>query len=173
MGLFFALIASTPHVVVSVLGYSATVFGVGFSAVAGAFVLGNLAVIRYAGRAKLDRMVWWGSMLALGGAVAMIVLLLADQWTPWAIFGPAAVIGLAIGVVIPNAQAGAVNAYPDGAGLASGVLSLLQLALGSVLIQLVGASLGDTPYPMALWLGGVAALGLAVARRRTATSSVG
>jgi DHA1 family bicyclomycin/chloramphenicol resistance-like MFS transporter len=174
MGVFFAFIASAPHVIVGVLGYPATVYGFGFAAAAASFALGSLVSAKYARRIGLDQMVFGGSLLSLGAAFVMGGLLFSGFWTPWVIFVPAAFAGFGAGVVLPNAQAGAVNANPEGAGVASGVLSFLQLVVGAAVAQVVGASIGDSPYPMAVAMAIMAVLAfLAAAARKIVPDPVG
>jgi uncharacterized membrane protein YcaP (DUF421 family) len=50
--------------------------------------------------------------------------------------------------------------------VASGVLSFLQLVVGAAVAQVVGASIGDSPYPMAVAMAIMAVLAFLAAAAR-------
>jgi MFS transporter, DHA1 family, multidrug resistance protein len=97
----------------------------------------------------------------VAGAGTAFALLLAGAWAPLALFGPTMVVALGNGFSVPNAQAGAVSVEPLLAGTASGIAGFSQMFFAALVSQAVGMLQNGTPYPMAAFMAGCAALSLA------------
>jgi DHA1 family bicyclomycin/chloramphenicol resistance-like MFS transporter len=145
----------------SVLGRSATEYGLWFILVSVAFMAGNLIAGRLSSRIGLDRMVLAGALLGVVGAGSAFALLLGGLWAPLALFGPMMAAALGNGFSVPNAQAGAVSIEPLLAGTASGIAGFSQMFVAALVSQAVGMLQDGTPYPMAIFMVGCAALSLA------------
>jgi MFS transporter, DHA1 family, multidrug resistance protein len=173
ISVFFSFIAGAPYFMINVLGRSATEYGLWFMLVSAAFMTGNLVAGRISGRIGLDRMVLAGSLLAVAGAVLAFALLRSGLWAPLALFGPLMAVALGNGFSVPNAQAGAVSVEPLLAGTASGIAGFSQMFMAALASQAVGMLQDGTPYPMAAFMVGCAALSLAgfVLPRRLAAST--
>jgi DHA1 family bicyclomycin/chloramphenicol resistance-like MFS transporter len=81
ISMFFAFIAGAPYFMMSMLGRSATEYGLWFMLVSAAFMAGNLVSGRFSARIGLDRMVLVGALLALTGAGLALTLLLGGAWS--------------------------------------------------------------------------------------------
>jgi DHA1 family bicyclomycin/chloramphenicol resistance-like MFS transporter len=160
ISVFFAFISGAPYFMINVLGRSATEYGLWFILVSAAFMVGNLVAGRFSGRIGLDRMVLTGALLAVAGATLALMLLLGGAWTPLALFGPLMAVALGNGLSVPNAQAGAVSVNPLLAGTASGIAGFCQMFVAALVSQAVGMLQNGTPYPMAGFMAGCAALSL-------------
>jgi DHA1 family bicyclomycin/chloramphenicol resistance-like MFS transporter len=142
-GPFYAIVGGGPHVVITIMGKSATELGLWlvFSSIgymAGNFLAGWLSV-RYGGNAML----WWGLFLELAAALAgAVYAALVPAAGPGAIFVPLFFIYLGNGMALPNAIAGAISVRPEAAGTAAGVTGFVQMGWGAVISQLIA-------YPMA------------------------
>ncbi|MGH9172847.1 MAG: hypothetical protein ACRD1H_00750, partial [Vicinamibacterales bacterium] len=161
ISVFFSFIAGAPYFMINVLGRSATEYGLWFILISAAFMLGNLVAGRISARVGLDRMVLAGTLLAAAGAGLAFALLLGGSWAPLALFGPMMAAGLGNGLSVPNAQAGAVSVEPLLAGTASGIAGFSQMFVAALVSQAVGMLQNGTPYPMAAFMAGCAALSLA------------
>jgi MFS transporter, DHA1 family, multidrug resistance protein len=64
--------------------------------------------------------------------VWMAAMALADVVTWWAIVGPHVVLSFGTGLIVANANAGAVGLYPKLAGTASSLAGLAQMGMGSL-----------------------------------------
>ena len=157
---FFSFIAGAPYFMMNVLGRSATEYGLWFILVSVAFMAGNLVAGRISTRVGLDHMVLAGALLAVAGAGTAFALLLAGAWAPLALFGPMMAVALGNGFSVPNAQAGAVSVEPLLAGTASGIAGFSQMFVAALVSQAVGMLQNGTPYPMAAFMAGCAALSL-------------
>ncbi len=163
LGMFMAFIGAAPFVVVQVFDRPPTELGLLLFIITGGFMAGTFVTARVAGRIGVDRMIVFGSVLSVGFGVVMValVLVLAGQWTVWAIFLPGTGMAFANGLIMPNAQAAAVSVNPRIAGSASGLMSFLQMTTGAVFAQAAGIVQDGTPVPMAVLVTGASILGLA------------
>jgi DHA1 family bicyclomycin/chloramphenicol resistance-like MFS transporter len=87
---------------------------------------------------------------------------------PIALFAPVALAVLGNGITLPNAQAAAINEFPQFAGTASGLTGFLQMAFSAVAAQGVAVIYNQTAYPLLLMMlaASLASLGFFVASRR-------
>jgi DHA1 family bicyclomycin/chloramphenicol resistance-like MFS transporter len=158
VGAFFAFISTTPYIVVSVLGRPATEYGLYSLLVSAAMVIGNFGSTRLA--AERDRLILWGSVLALLGSGIGLALSLRGHWTPVAVFAPGVLLALGCGLSLPGSVAGAIAADPEAAGSASGLSSFMQLAASAVFAQAAGTWHSGTPGPMSACVTSAAAIAL-------------
>jgi DHA1 family bicyclomycin/chloramphenicol resistance-like MFS transporter len=66
------------------------------------------------------------------------------------LFAPVALTIFGNGVTLPNAQASAINEFPQLAGTASGLTGFLQMAFSALFAQLVSIVFNGTAYPLLL-----------------------
>jgi MFS transporter, DHA1 family, multidrug resistance protein len=167
--MFFVYIGGAPHVVVTIMGRSSAVYGVWFAVASIGYMTGNFIAAQYSARLGVDRMIWWGTLVALlaAGVETVLVLALPDGG-PAIIFVPQVIISIGSGFLMPNSLAGAVSVRPQAAGTASGFTGFLQMGLGAVSAQLVSHLLdgANSALPMVLvmlgfgFAGAVAFVGL-------------
>jgi DHA1 family bicyclomycin/chloramphenicol resistance-like MFS transporter len=150
MGMFMAFLGAAPFVTINVLERPPTEFGLFFVLISAGFMAGTFLTARLGQRIGLDRMMRFGSGLAVVFGVVMLAFVLAGIWSPWTIFLPGMGMAFANGLSMPNAQAGAVSISPRFAGTASGLLAFLQMLMGAGFAQLAGMLQDDTPLPMAV-----------------------
>jgi DHA1 family bicyclomycin/chloramphenicol resistance-like MFS transporter len=166
--MFFVYIGGAPHVVVTMMGQSSAVYGVWFAVASLGYMAGNFIAAHRSAVVGVDRMIWWGTLVALLAAAIECVLVLAvPGGGPAIIFVPQIIISIGSGFLMPNALAGAVSVRPQAAGTASGFTGFLQMGLGALSAQIVSHLLdgANSALPMVLvmlgfGLVGAAALGL-------------
>src|ERR1041385_2558968 len=71
--LIFTFAGAGPYVVVTQMGRSTVEYGAWFATSGIAYLIGNLCCVRYAPHHALDRLIWFGLALQLGGAVLNLV----------------------------------------------------------------------------------------------------
>jgi MFS transporter, DHA1 family, multidrug resistance protein len=151
--MFFVYVGGAPHVVVTMMGQSSAVYGVWFAAASLGYMAGNFIAAQRSAVFGVDRMIWWGTLVALFAAVAECALVIAlPDGGPAIIFVPQIVISIGSGFLMPNALAGAVSVRPQTAGTASGFTGFLQMGLGAISAQVVSHLLdgATTALPMVL-----------------------
>ncbi len=151
--MFFVYIGGAPHVVVTVMGQSSAVYGVWFALASLGYMTGNFIAAQRSAVLGVDRMIWWGTLIALAAAGIETVLVLAwPRGGPATIFVPQIIISVGSGFLMPNALAGAVSVRPQAAGTASGFTGFLQMGLGALSAQLVSHLIdgASTALPMVL-----------------------
>lgn len=147
-GVFFSFLAGAPYIMVELLGRSPSEYGLYFMLVSGGYMLGNFTAARLSMRIGTDRMVIYGSALALLGTTLLWVIASGSQPPPLAFFGPTALIGFSNGLSLPNSMVGAVSVDPKLAGTASGLAGFIQMAIGALGTLVVGHLQGETQFPM-------------------------
>lgn len=160
----FAFISGSSFVLVDWVGLPPNLYGFCFAAVAGGYMVGTLI----AGR--LSRRLGMHGLMRIGGAVAAAAGLLyfAVGWSgvEWrgaagavALVAPIVLYILGTGLVLPNAQAGAVGPFPRRAGTASALLGFAQMTLAALTGIVVGHLQDDSARAMTA---AVAAMALAI-----------
>lgn len=152
VALFNVFMASAPYVVIVVMERSAKEYGFWFVFQTFGYLTGNLIVNRLAQHLGIDRLIRAALVLSLAANFAVLAVVAAGWWNPLAIFIPFLGMGVANGIALPNANAGAVSVYPELAGTASGLLSFIQLGLAAMFAQAAGSIQNGTPYPMAIFM---------------------
>jgi DHA1 family bicyclomycin/chloramphenicol resistance-like MFS transporter len=162
--MFFVYVGGAPHVVVTMMGQSSAVYGVWFAASSLGYMAGNFIAAQRSAAFGVDRMIWWGTLIALVAVVIECVLVLAlPDGGPATIFVPQIIISIGSGFLMPNALAGAVSVRPQAAGTASGFTGFLQMGLGALSAQLVSHLLdgATSALPMVLVILGFGLAGAA------------
>lgn len=145
---FFSFISAAPEIMVSVLNRPATEYGYYFVLIPLGFMVGNY-VARHFGRSKsIDEMIATGATIAVGGIILAIVLNLIGLSHPLTLFVPISIAVFGNGITLPNAQAAAINEFPQYAGSASGLTGFLQMAVSAIAAQLVAFIFNGTVYPL-------------------------
>ena len=149
---FFSFIAAAPEIMVSAFNRPHTDYGYYFVMIPLGFMGGNYAT-RDAEPAiqhqSADQP--WGSIALLGISAALAFQMLgSDQ--PLALFVPVAIAVFGNGITLPNAQAAAINEFPQYAGSASGLTGFMQMALSAVAAQAVAWIYNGTAFPLLLMM---------------------
>jgi DHA1 family bicyclomycin/chloramphenicol resistance-like MFS transporter len=131
-GGMFAYIAASPFAFMAVLGVSPDVYSAIFALSAFGIVAGSLAgprLIRSVGRTPAVR-----GGLALGTAAGSLLLALAlsDRVGALTLLVAAGLYMFSRGLVLPFAMAAAMEPMGRAAGLASGILGALQMAMAAI-----------------------------------------
>jgi DHA1 family bicyclomycin/chloramphenicol resistance-like MFS transporter len=161
MAIVYAFMAAAPHIMVRLMGRSASDFGIRLIGVALGFLVGNLMAARWTPRVGRTRMILVGGIFSLAACVGLTIALLGGALTPWTIFAPAIVAAMACGLSLPNAEAAALGVIPVVSGAASSLTNGLVLLISAIVSQAVGWTLGNTPYPLGFSMSIAAALALA------------
>jgi DHA1 family bicyclomycin/chloramphenicol resistance-like MFS transporter len=140
--LIFAFAGGGPYIVVTQMGRSSAEYGAWFATTGFAYLVGNLFCVRFAPRHQLEKLIWFGLALQLGGsALNLIWSIIGINQAPSFLFGTQMIVMFANAFVMSNSAAGAISVRPDAAGTASGAMGFLQMGIGALVSQF-GAYLG-------------------------------
>ncbi len=145
----FSFISGSSFVIVDGLGLSPTAYGFCFAAVVAGYMVGSFSAGRLTGRFGSDRMILAGAGIATAAGLGMLVFALAGWFTVISVVTPFVAAMIGIGLVLPNAVAGAVGPFPRMAGLAAAFLGFAQFGVAALVGLVVGALTDRTALPMA------------------------
>jgi MFS transporter, DHA1 family, multidrug resistance protein len=152
-GGLFTFLASSPFVLIGVLGLSKAQFGLVMFATGLAYVAGTFVCRRLLQRMTVPRAVALAGAVSLTAGTLMGVLALAGISNVWTIVGPLLIFMVGHGVHQPCGQSGAVGPFPRAAGAASAMngffMMLVAFAMGSWLGWRLDASV--LPLTNGLW----------------------
>ncbi|HAJ76070.1 MAG TPA: multidrug transporter [Gammaproteobacteria bacterium] len=157
---FFAFISAAPEIMVSVLNRPPTEYGYYFVMIPLGFMSGNYVARHFGRKIDIDRMIFYGASIAILGISLAFVLQIAGVKHPIALFAPIALAVFGNGITLPNAQAAAINEFPQYAGSASGLTGFLQMAVSAVAAQKVALIYNGTVYPLLIMMFSAAVLSL-------------
>lgn len=149
---FFSFIAAAPEIMITVLKRPPTEYGYYFVMIPMGFMAGNYYARHFGRSMELNRMISIGVSIGIGGISLAITLQLIGFHQPIALFAPVALAVLGNGIVLPNAQAAAINEFPKFAGSASGLTGFLQMFISGIAAQLVAVIFNGTVYPLLIMM---------------------
>jgi DHA1 family bicyclomycin/chloramphenicol resistance-like MFS transporter len=140
--IIFMFAGGGPYIVVTQMGRTTAEYGAWFATSGFAYLIGNVLCVRFAPRASLERLIWFGLALQFAGALLNLGFSLTgtNQAPSW-LFGTQMIVMIANAFVMNNAAAGAISVRPEAAGTASGAMGFLQQGIGALVSQF-GAYLG-------------------------------
>ena len=145
----FSFISGSSFVIVDGLGLSPTAYGFCFAAVVVGYMAGSFTAGRLTGRFGSDRMILVGAGIASTSGLGMLLFALVGWFTVISVVAPFVVAMVGIGLVLPNAVAGAVGPFPRMAGLAAAFLGFAQFGIAALVGLVVGALTERSALPMA------------------------
>ena len=132
---------AAPFIIVGELGVHPSEFGLLMVSLTAAYFVGTLVANRLAVHAAVNRSIMLGSALLLVGAALQMAFALNLSLSIWSVLAPQMIWLMAMGIVMPNAMAGAVAPFPMMAGAAASLQGFAMMAAGA-LSSLVLSRLG-------------------------------
>ena len=124
-----------PYIFIDEFKGTSAEYGNWFLLVSGGFFMGSLAASRIGVRFGVDRMIQFGMGLALTAVGGIILCLLTGYTVVAAIFIFMGLVTFGRGLVIPNAQSGAISSLSTSKGTANGLMIFMQLTTASAVAQ--------------------------------------
>jgi MFS transporter, DHA1 family, multidrug resistance protein len=159
-GGLFAYISGSSFVLQGIYHLSEVAFGLAFAVGVAGYIGGTLAAQRLVPRAGIDTTIAVGVACLAAGGLIMLACVLLGRGHPAEIVMPMALYLFGVGLVMPQAMAGALMPFPDRAGSASSLCGFVQMLGGALIGAMVGHFLGASalPLPIAIAATGVCAL---------------
>lgn len=148
----------SPLLYINVFGLSSTQYGFSSLVIAGCYLTGGLLVNKLSPLMSMHRLLFVGTLLLIGGGVAMVIATVFTHINLLAVLLPAAIYVLGARIIIPNAIAGSMGEFRHLSGSSSALIGCIQM-LGSSCISLLITNFNyKTPLPLGVFF---TALGLA------------
>ena len=144
----FAFLSGVSFIIIPVLGLSPQRFGMMYGITVLGYVIGTMSAGRLSRKLGIDRMLEYGTPLALASGSAMLALALAGVQSLAALLLPMFFYLIAAGINLPNAMAGAIAPFPKMAGMASALMGFIQMSLGAGVGYAVGKLHDGSTVPM-------------------------
>lgn len=171
LGGMLAFAAIGPFIFINIIGMTPSEYGWTLVVTTTAYFIGSLTANRLVGRAGIDRMIMLGGGLIVAGGLGLSITVFADLVSVISILGSMTLWLIGMGLILPNAMAGAISPYPHMAGQASSLIGFMQMgtgALGSAGISLIGGetALAAGIVPIAMAVLGIGTYVILVGRHR-------
>jgi len=140
-GAFFAFLGGAPFVAIALLGLDPAQMGLYFVFISVGYMAGNFLAGRFSNVIGLNRMMFFGSLVAVFGMLLAIALWTVGLQHPLSFFGSLMFVGIGNGMSLPNANAGIVSVRPHLAGSASGLGGAVMIGGGAALSAITGTML--------------------------------
>jgi DHA1 family bicyclomycin/chloramphenicol resistance-like MFS transporter len=154
----FAWISGASFVLQNLYGLSPFNFGVAFALGSIGYMTGATMAARLVMQFGIDRTLGVGSVTLAVGGLGTVTALALGFGSAVSLVLPVAVYLAGLGMVLPQAIAGAMTPFPERAGAASALLGFIQQSAAALCGAVVGWLLGQNAWPLAL---AVAAMGCA------------
>ncbi|HEY0778032.1 MAG TPA: multidrug effflux MFS transporter [Gemmatirosa sp.] len=139
-GSLFAYVSGSSLVLISLMGVSPRTYGLCFASGALGFTIGAFTNTRLLRRGvSHTSIVGAGLAVATALALALVALTLVGALRAWGLVPLMVASNIGLGAARPNASQGALEPMPDIAGVASAVLSALQMFTGAAASALTAA----------------------------------
>ncbi len=152
----FAFISGSSFVLITLLGLSPDQYGFCFSAIVVGFMIGTFLSGRLTRTLGLERMIQLGVLVECAGGLLGLSLYFAGIISVISIVGSMALFMVGTGLVMPNAQAGAIGPFPKTAGSASALLGFFQMTFAALVGIVIGHGSDASALPMVLGIATVA-----------------
>ena len=143
----FAWISGASVVLQSVYGFSPVTFGSTFAMGAAGYMAGALVAARLVAHLGLDRMMGLGVTLLAAGGLAMSAAVATGIPGIWLIVAMTVYLA-GLGLVYPQATAGALTPFPDRADTAASLMGLVQQTVAAVVAAVIGGYLVRSAWPV-------------------------
>lgn len=143
-----AYLSSSSFVYIDMLGVPVQYFGLVFLTSVAGYMFGSALSARLSRSQDSEKTVLFGAALV---AASTAVMWLGAYLLPQSVLVlmlPMMLYATGMGLVLPNAMAVALSAFPHIAGTASALMGFIQMGLSASVTALVGMFLVDTPAPM-------------------------
>lgn len=145
----FSFLSGSSFVLIDFFGVPEANYGFYFTAVVLGYMVGTQLSQRLGSRYGINKMLVIGTLLAASAGISMLTASLLGMHHLYWVIGCQVFFMMAVGMVMPQAMAGAMGPFSKMAGTASALLGFTQSAIAAVVGLIVGHSHTGTPTVMA------------------------
>jgi DHA1 family bicyclomycin/chloramphenicol resistance-like MFS transporter len=158
----FAWISGASFVLQNLYGLSPFSFGIAFAVGSLGYMTGATLAARLVMRLGIDGMMGVGAVTLAVGGLSMVAAIALGFATAASLVVPVAIYLAGLGMVLPQAIAGAMTPFPERAGAASSLLGFVQQSVAALCGAIVGWLLGENAWPLAAAVATTGCLTLAI-----------
>ncbi len=148
----FAYLSGSPFAIIDYFSINEKNFGLLFTLIVFGYMSGTLAGARFSRRLGHNKLVKAGASITLLAGGIMFSLGATSPQHVMLIVAPMMLFMVGVGLVMPQAMAGALEYYPHMAGSASGLFGFIQMTVAGGIGVLVGHGYDGTPFIMTLMI---------------------
>jgi DHA1 family bicyclomycin/chloramphenicol resistance-like MFS transporter len=149
----FSWISTAAFVLQDLYGLTPLVFGFMFAISSAGYMVGTMIAARFVLHWGIDRTLGTGCVIMIAGGLTMISALAMNAALPSALIAAMGLYFIGMGMVLPQAQAGALLPFPARAGAASSLVGVVQQVLAAIVGAILGLLIGQTAWPLAVSVG--------------------
>lgn len=168
----FGFVSSASVVLQGAYGLSPVEFGLAFALCSSSYVMGAWIGSRLVAGRGLDGMIGIGCAWLCAGGLCQVAGVWLFPRAVAAVVIPDMIFFMGVGFLLPNTLAAALTPFPERAGAASSFMGLAQMTSGAIVGTVVGATLGESAWPLAI-VTCVAGVGAFVIFHATAAARAG
>lgn len=158
---FHIFAAGAPAVLIGTFGVKPEAYGLYAMLPPFGFLVGSFLSSRLTLRLDMYRLIVLGGATLLAGGATMVLLTLLGVGGPLSIIAPMFVICCGSGLATPSAIAGGIGAGAKAAGVASGLLSFMQIAGAASATMILSHCDSTSPVQLAVLIASVGAFAMA------------
>jgi DHA1 family bicyclomycin/chloramphenicol resistance-like MFS transporter len=148
-GGLFAWISGTSFVLQNLYGLTPFQFGVAFAVGSVGYMGGTMLAAQLVMRLGIDGTLGIGAGAMAAGGLGMVMAVALGLTSAASLVLPMALYLAGLGMVLPQAIAGAMTPFPERAGAASALLGFIQQSAAALCGAVVGWLLGQSAWPLA------------------------
>jgi DHA1 family bicyclomycin/chloramphenicol resistance-like MFS transporter len=158
----FSWISTAAFVLQDIYGLTPLVFGFTFALSSAGYMAGTMTAARFVVHWGIDRTIGTGCITMTAGGLTMLTALALNTGLPAVLVFSMGVYFAGMGMVLPQAQAGALLPFPERAGAASSLVGLVQQVLAATLGAALGHLIGATAWPLAVSVASVSVAAITI-----------
>jgi DHA1 family bicyclomycin/chloramphenicol resistance-like MFS transporter len=144
----FSFITASAFILIDLLGFGPQEFSFLFGLCTVGYLAGSFCSTRLTPRRGLDRTILYGTFIYGAASALLAAFAVAGLFNVFVICGPMIGLTFGAGLVVPNAQAGAMAPFPRMAGAAVAMTGFLMMAGAAATGLIVGWLYDGTQMPM-------------------------
>lgn len=145
---YFSFISGSSFIFINLMHITPQNYGMLYALMVIGYIAGTLLASRLANRWNARQAVFIGTVLTLGGGIAMIFQAFIFPLNAFSLMFPMLFYLLGTGLIMPNAQSVVTRPFPEMVGSASSLFYFIEMLFGALAGALVGMFQKNSQVPM-------------------------
>ena len=158
----FSWISTAAFILQDIYGLTPLAFGFTFAVSSAGYMAGTMIAARFVVHWGINRTIGTGCFTMTAGGLVMLAALALNAGLPGALVLAMGLYFAGMGMVLPQAQAGALLPFPERAGAASSLVGVVQQVFAAIVGAALGHLIGPTAWPLAASVATVSAAAVVI-----------